>query len=76
MAKEELNFFVEPRLLDHISIAMYSDTNKAIGELIANSYDADAEIVKVKLPEKIQKNSEIIIDDDGNGMEINDIKKR
>jgi len=74
LEEKELNFHVEPRLLDHISIAMYSDLNKAIGELLANCYDADSEIVKVALPEKIKEDSRIIIEDDGAGMDLNDIK--
>lgn len=56
------------RLLDHIGLAMYSSLPKAISELIANAYDADATEVKVIIPKKIDKKSEIIIKDNGNGM--------
>jgi hypothetical protein len=64
----KLNFIATSRLLDHIGLAMYSSLPKAISELIANAYDADATEVKVTIPKVIDKNSEIVINDNGNGM--------
>lgn len=66
--KNRLNFIVTSRLLDHIGLAMYSSLPKALSELIANAYDADATEVKVAIPKLISKKSEIVISDDGNGM--------
>jgi len=65
---DKLNFIVTSRLLDHIGLAMYSSLPKAISELIANAYDADATEVEVKIPKKIDEKSVIIIKDNGNGM--------
>ena len=72
---EKINFVVTSRLLDNIGLAMYSSLPKAISELIANSYDADAQNVWLIIPEKIDKNSIIIIKDDGNGMSKDFIKR-
>lgn len=73
--KSKIKFIVEPRLLDHIGLAMYSSMPKAISELVANSYDADAENVRISLPEgNINEKSKIIIQDDGQGMDEKDIR--
>jgi hypothetical protein len=54
---------VEPRLLDHFGIAMYNMVPKAIAELCANSYDADASVVKITY-----EDDAITILDNGDGM--------
>jgi len=64
-----IKFRPVPRLLDHIGLAMYSNFNKAIAELVVNGYDADATHVAVKIDAK-----EIIIRDDGAGMNEDDIR--
>lgn len=64
-----IKFRPVPRLLDHIGLAMYSNFNKAIAELVVNGYDADATHVAVKIDAK-----EIIIRDDGSGMNEDDIR--
>lgn len=65
---------------------MYDRVSAVLAELIANSYDADAEAVKITLPfgkylarkidgELVDQGFEIVIEDDGSGMttdEIND----
>ena len=43
----DLRFTVATRMLDHMSISMYSKYPKAIGELVVNGYDADANNVTV-----------------------------
>ncbi len=68
MVDENINFVVNSRLLDNIGLAMYSSLPKAISELIANSYDADAQEVWLTIPKNINKRSQIIIKDNGNGM--------
>lgn len=70
---EKIKFIVSGRLLDHIGLAMYSSLPKAISELVANSYDADAENVEITIP-KTLSNGQIIIKDDGSGMDKNFIK--
>lgn len=70
----KINFVVTSRLLDHIGLAMYNSLLKAISELIANSYDADAQNVCLTIPKNINRKSVIIIKDDGNGMNRDFIK--
>ena len=65
---DEIGFKINSRLLDHIGLAMYSSLPKAISELVANSYDADAENVHITIPEDLPR-GEIIINDDGSGMD-------
>lgn len=59
-----------PRLLDHIGLAMYSKFTKAIGEVVVNGYDADATRVDVNI-----KPGEIIIKDNGSGMNDEEIRE-
>lgn len=68
------NFRVDPRMLDHFSIAMYKDAKKAIGELVANSFDADATLVEIAIPKDWRAtDSRIVVEDDGDGMLPEDI---
>jgi hypothetical protein len=64
-----IKFRPVPRLLDHIGLAMYSNFNKAIAELVVNGYDADATHVAVEIGA-----NEISIRDDGAGMNEDDIR--
>jgi hypothetical protein len=43
-------FVLSPRILDHLGIAAYNSVRKCLGELVANSYDADAREVRITLP--------------------------
>jgi hypothetical protein len=63
-----MKFTVEPRLLDHFGIAMYNTVPKAIAELCANAYDADATKVEVTYTEQ-----SISILDNGLGMSKEDL---
>ena len=72
--------------IDKLGIQMYDRVSAVLAELIANSYDADAESVRITLPygqylaRRVQglvedQGFEIIIEDDGGGMtaqEVND----
>lgn len=64
-----MRFKVVPRLLDHFGIAMYNTTPKAIAELCANAYDADASRVDITY-----SNREIAIRDNGSGMTTDDVE--
>jgi len=65
--------------VDKLGIKMYDKASAIISELIANSYDADAELVTAHVPlnrwlatkrgdKIIDRNFEIIVEDDGHGM--------
>jgi len=63
------HFKINPRLLDHFSIAMYKNASKAISELVSNCHDADARKVEITLPSDWDAaKAKIIIEDNGDGM--------
>lgn len=70
---EKVKFRILPRLLDNIGLAMYSSIPKAVSELVANCYDADASEVFIEQNES-ENIYEIVIKDDGSGMSSEEIK--
>ncbi|MCK4477453.1 ATP-binding protein [Candidatus Bathyarchaeota archaeon] len=65
--------------IDKLGIKMYDKASAVVAELIANSYDADAELVTVTIPlnswlatkkgnETVDRGLEIVVEDDGHGM--------
>jgi DNA mismatch repair ATPase MutL len=53
---------------------MYTNLHAVISELIANSWDADANNIHITIPVgKIAKGFEITVKDDGNGMNFDDL---
>lgn len=55
--------------IEHLGLKLYSSLPRVIGELISNSWDAEAEKVEITFPEgEINEDSEIRIRDYGNGM--------
>jgi hypothetical protein len=60
---------IEPRLLDHFGIAMYNTAEKAVGELVANAYDADATEVTITLAD-----DSLSVRDDGAGMTAEEVE--
>ena len=68
----DLKFVVATQMLDHIGVSMYSKYPKAIGELVVNGYDADANYVSVD----IRPSEDILtIEDNGEGMDERDIRE-
>ena len=59
---------VHGRVLEHLGIQMYQSPVNALSELVANAWDADAEIVEITLPESLESDSVITIQDTGKGM--------
>lgn len=58
-------------VLNHLGINLYSNIPAVLSEIVANSWDADAENVEITI-----ENNEITILDDGCGMDAKDIKRR
>ncbi|KXK55483.1 MAG: DNA mismatch repair protein [Chlorobi bacterium OLB7] len=58
-------------LLNHLGINLYSSVPAVLSEVVANSWDADAELVTITID-----SDKIVITDDGNGMAKNDINNR
>jgi len=76
--EEKENSFVmsfDPKTIQHLGIRMYSTLPPVIAELIANSYDADAENVSITLLDSNGK-KEIIIEDDGMGMTFTELNNK
>ena len=72
---EELNFRPRARLLLQLGDQLIRNETIALTELVKNSFDADASYCKVKLHNVNDKQSgEIIIEDDGWGMDMGIIK--
>ncbi len=70
---ESLKMSFDPATIEHLGVKMYSKLPNAIAELIANAYDADSTVVKIKLYDKGEK--KIVVEDNGIGMtfdEVND----
>lgn len=77
-ANEErtLSLRVHGRILDHLGLQMYQSPVAALAEMISNSWDADAENVKIAFPTKITPEAKIVIEDDGHGMTFDECQKR
>jgi len=61
------------KTIQHLGLSMYSTLPPVIGEMVANSYDADATKVIIKLFDEDAENKSIIIEDNGMGMSSDDI---
>ncbi len=67
------NFLISPNILDHFGLSSYNSIRKCLVELCSNSYDADANEVKIYLPTPNDRDS-IIIEDNGCGMTAEQFK--
>lgn len=66
---KQIEVRISPEILGLFSQGLYSSPNKAIEELVANSYDALAHSVSVVIPEDLSApDSTIWVVDDGEGM--------
>jgi HSP90 family molecular chaperone len=64
-------FKVNKDVVAHLSVGLYRNFGRAIKELVSNSYDACATEVKIKVD---IKNKQVIIRDNGNGMNKKEIE--
>jgi hypothetical protein len=58
-------------VLNHLGFNLYSNVPAVLSEVVANAYDADATKVKI-----IIEDNKIVIEDNGNGMSLDDINKK
>ena len=70
-----LRMSFDPQTIEHLGVKMYSQIPHAVAELIANSYDADAGDVKVKLYDR-GNDKRIEVVDDGVGMDFDEINEK
>jgi uncharacterized protein (TIGR02391 family) len=73
--EQVLRMSFDPLTIEHLGVKMYSRLPSAVAELIANSYDADAKKVEVKLY-NIGDERKIEISDDGVGMDFDEINEK
>ena len=76
MAGIKAEFTFSPRILEHLGISAYNSVRKCLAELVANSYDADANHVTVSIPDVIDESAAITLTDDGVGMSTEDLKSK
>ena len=69
-----LNF--HGRIIDHLGIQMYQSPIAAVAEMISNAWDAEAEVVKVRLPDVLNDDAELIVADNGIGMTFDECQNR
>lgn len=76
--RRELRMQYAGGLVKHLGLQMYSGAVRAIAELIANAWDADARNVWIDIPldTPIDESLEIRVHDDGIGMSFDDVNKR
>jgi hypothetical protein len=74
--KPKLQLKFHGRIIDQLGIQMYQSPVAALAELIANSWDGDAELVEITLPETLGEDSSIIIKDNGIGMTLEDCQDK
>ena len=85
-ASDKYTMRISRLTVDKLGIQMYDRVAAVLAELIANSYDADAECVEIHLPfgqylarktqgQIIDQGFEIVISDDGCGMTTDEINE-
>lgn len=62
---------IDLQVLKHLGIGLYSNVPAIASEMVANAYDADAKKVDITV-----KDNEIVIEDDGLGMNVEDANKK
>lgn len=69
----DLTFKVDLNVINHLGVGLYSSTPAALAELVANSWDADANQVNITV---VDSENKIVIEDDGHGMSFNDLQNK
>ena len=74
--RTEVPVTISYRIIDLFSAGLYSSPNKAVEELVANSYDAMAQHVLVVIPENFQTTEGVLwVADDGTSMDEDGLKE-
>ena len=77
--KKEFHIKILGKLLEHLGVQMYKHRDAAIAELVANSWDAGAKNVWITIPNESTydpNKSEILIEDNGCGMDETDMQDK
>lgn len=75
-ADDQINVEISNRIIQLFSEGLYSSPNKAVEELVSNSFDAGAKNVHVILsPDLRDPDATIVVIDDGEGMDADELKE-
>jgi hypothetical protein len=75
-AADTIDVRISHRIIQLFSDGLYSSPNKAIEELVSNSFDAGARHVHIILsPDLREDNATIVVIDDGEGMDADGLKQ-
>ena len=69
-AQRKLSMRISLNALEHLGMNLYSNVPTVLSEIVANSWDADAEHVSITLDKSAET---ITIEDDGSGMSRNEV---
>lgn len=72
---KELKMEFDPNTIQHLGISMYSTLPPVLGELVANSYDADSSEVHIYLHDAAEP-KHIIVRDKGIGMSFDELNDK
>ncbi len=73
---DQIDVRISHRIIQLFSEGLYSSPNKAVEELVSNSFDAGAQNVHIILsPDLREPNATIVVIDDGEGMDNDGLKK-
>jgi hypothetical protein len=75
MSTDNLVLQFDPNTIDHLGISLYSKLPSVISELISNSWDADANYVRIDFLDK-DTQKQIIFEDDGIGMSFDELNNQ
>jgi len=73
--EEKLKLVFDPNTIEHLGISLYSKLPSVLSELISNSWDADAEDVRIEFKDN-GSIKEIHYSDDGNGMTFRELQEK
>jgi len=65
---EKVSFTVDAGIINRLGLELVGKSETALAELIKNAYDADANVVKLYFENVYQEGGNLIIEDDGVGM--------
>jgi len=71
MAKCKYEMTMDLNVLHHLGIKLYSNVSAVLSEVVANSWDSDAQSVNIQISQ-----DRIVITDDGHGMTVKDANKK
>jgi HSP90 family molecular chaperone len=74
--QKKLHLKFHGKILDQLGFQTYQSPVASIAELVSNSWDADAETVKITIPAAGTEQPEIVIKDTGSGMTFKECEEK